>query len=124
MLFSEIIHEESGHVLKVPFRRVHLTGDQKHFDTYDTSGPQNISPRIGNSLALLHFRVFNCFVILFSCVHISSNWYTIYYFQKSPVGAVFIVGLAIWFLWSWGFFKHAQTMGASFWYQIHIFIKE
>jgi len=44
---SEIVHEESGHVLKVPFRRVHLTGDQKHFDTYDTSGPQNISPRTG-----------------------------------------------------------------------------
>ncbi|CAN6316283.1 unnamed protein product [Urochloa humidicola] len=44
---SEIVHEESGHVLKVPFRRVHLTGDQEHFDTYDTSGPQNISPRTG-----------------------------------------------------------------------------
>lgn len=77
MRFSEIVHEESGHVLKVPFRRVHLTGDQKHFDTYDTSGPQNISPRIGNSLAL-------CFVFvswialtfwLLMYVYISLNLY-------------------------------------------------
>ncbi|XP_058099596.1 phosphomethylpyrimidine synthase, chloroplastic-like isoform X3 [Magnolia sinica] len=42
-----VVHEQSGHVLKVPFRRVHLAGEEKHFDTYDTSGPQNISPRIG-----------------------------------------------------------------------------
>lgn len=64
MHFSEIIHEESGHVLKVPFRRVHLTGDQKHFDTYDTSGPQNISPRTGNPMAL-----FFAFVV-YLCTHI------------------------------------------------------
>jgi hypothetical protein len=51
MFCSEIVHEESGHSLKVPFRRIHLTGDSGHFDTYDTSGPQNISPRLGNSLA-------------------------------------------------------------------------
>ncbi|CAI8596858.1 unnamed protein product [Vicia faba] len=43
----EVVHEETGHVLKVPFRRVHLSGDESHFDNYDTSGPQNISPRIG-----------------------------------------------------------------------------
>ncbi|XP_024634968.1 phosphomethylpyrimidine synthase, chloroplastic isoform X3 [Medicago truncatula] len=43
----EVVHEESGHVLKVPFRRVHLSGDESHFDNYDTSGPQNINPRIG-----------------------------------------------------------------------------
>ncbi|XP_074328568.1 phosphomethylpyrimidine synthase, chloroplastic-like [Apium graveolens] len=45
--YTEVTHEESGHVLKVPFRRVHLAGDEPHFDTYDTSGPQDISPRIG-----------------------------------------------------------------------------
>lgn len=45
--YREAIHEESGHVLKVPFRRIHLSGDEPHFDTYDTSGPQNISPRTG-----------------------------------------------------------------------------
>ncbi|KVI03441.1 Thiamine biosynthesis protein ThiC [Cynara cardunculus var. scolymus] len=45
--YREVVHEESGNVLKVPFRRVHLAGDEPHFDTYDTSGPQNISPQIG-----------------------------------------------------------------------------
>lgn len=43
----EVTHEETGHVLKVPFRRVHLSGDEPAFDNYDTSGPQNISPRVG-----------------------------------------------------------------------------
>ncbi|CAN1282412.1 Phosphomethylpyrimidine synthase, chloroplastic [Linum perenne] len=43
----EVIHEQSGHVLKVPFRRVHLSGDEPSFDNYDTSGPQNIDPRLG-----------------------------------------------------------------------------
>ncbi|GMJ00418.1 PYRIMIDINE REQUIRING, thiaminC [Hibiscus trionum] len=43
----EVIHEQSGHTLKVPFRRVLLSGDVPNFDTYDTSGPQNIEPRIG-----------------------------------------------------------------------------
>ncbi|XP_004294241.1 PREDICTED: phosphomethylpyrimidine synthase, chloroplastic-like [Fragaria vesca subsp. vesca] len=43
----EVIHEETGHVLKVPFRRVHLSGDEPAFDNYDTSGPQNINPRVG-----------------------------------------------------------------------------
>ncbi|KAE8674857.1 Phosphomethylpyrimidine synthase [Hibiscus syriacus] len=45
--FREVIHEQSGHTLKVPFQRVHLSGDVPNFDTYDTSGPQNIDPRIG-----------------------------------------------------------------------------
>lgn len=45
--YREVTHEQSGHVLKVPFRRVHLAGDEPNFDTYDTSGPQNINPRIG-----------------------------------------------------------------------------
>lgn len=51
-VYREVIHEETGHVLKVPFRRVHLTGDEPQFDTYDTSGPQNISPRIGMQIKL------------------------------------------------------------------------
>ncbi|GAB2217149.1 hypothetical protein Droror1_Dr00000313 [Drosera rotundifolia] len=45
--YKEIFHEDSGFVLKVPFRRIHLAGDEPHFDTYDMSGPQNISPQIG-----------------------------------------------------------------------------
>ncbi|XP_022970663.1 phosphomethylpyrimidine synthase, chloroplastic-like isoform X2 [Cucurbita maxima] len=44
---KEVVHKETGHVLKVPFRRVHLSGDEPNFDNYDTSGPQNISPRTG-----------------------------------------------------------------------------
>lgn len=44
---SEVMHEETGHVLKVPFRRIHLSGDEPHFDTYDTSGPQGVNPRVG-----------------------------------------------------------------------------
>lgn len=47
LLCSDVVHAETGHVFKVPFRRVHLSGDEQYFDTYDTSGPQNISPRIG-----------------------------------------------------------------------------
>lgn len=45
--FREVIHEQSGHALKVPFRRVHLSGNEPNFETYDTSGPQDINPRIG-----------------------------------------------------------------------------
>ncbi|CAN8285455.1 unnamed protein product [Cochlearia groenlandica] len=45
----EVVHEESGHVLKVPFRRVHLSGGESPFDTYDTSGPQNVNPHTGLS---------------------------------------------------------------------------
>jgi len=45
--YREVIHEQSGQILQVPFRRIHLAGDEPHFDTYDTTGPQNISPRIG-----------------------------------------------------------------------------
>lgn len=50
--FREVVHEQSGNVLQVPFRRVHLSGGEPDFDTYDTSGPQNISPRIGRELYL------------------------------------------------------------------------
>jgi len=52
-VYREVFHEESGHVLKVPFRRVHLSGDESHFDNYDTSGPQNINPRIGMQIKFL-----------------------------------------------------------------------
>lgn len=51
LLCREVIHEQTGHALKVPFRRVHLSGNEPDFDTYDTSGPQNVSPRIGMYMA-------------------------------------------------------------------------
>jgi len=43
-----VTHEETGHVLKIPFRRVHLEDpDQPHLDLYDTSGPQGHDPKKG-----------------------------------------------------------------------------
>lgn len=54
LLYSEAVHEQTGHVLKVPFRRIHLAGDEPNFDTYDTSGPQNISPRTGTKINFIY----------------------------------------------------------------------
>lgn len=68
-VYREVTHEESGHLLRVPFRRVHLSGDEPSFDNYDTSGPQNISPRIG-----LCFRVFLFELILFVSSFPSINY--------------------------------------------------
>jgi phosphomethylpyrimidine synthase len=39
--------ETPATMLKVPFRRVHLTGGSGIFDIYDTSGPQGYDPRQG-----------------------------------------------------------------------------
>lgn len=44
---TEVVHEPTGTVLQVPFRRIHLSGDDPHFDAYDTSGPQDVNPRDG-----------------------------------------------------------------------------
>ena len=46
--YQTIVHEPTGHVLNVPFRRVHLDDpEQPYLDLYDTSGPRNIDPRQG-----------------------------------------------------------------------------
>ena len=46
--YSTVTHQETGHVLNVPFRRVHLEDpDQPHLDLYDTSGPQGFDPKVG-----------------------------------------------------------------------------
>lgn len=47
--YSPVVHEETGHVLQVPFRRVHLEDpDLPQLDLYDTSGPQDgIDPKKG-----------------------------------------------------------------------------
>lgn len=43
-----VTHESTGHVLNVPFRRVHLEDpEQPHLDLYDTSGPQGHDPKLG-----------------------------------------------------------------------------
>jgi len=46
--FTTVTHEPTGHVLTVPFRRVHLEDpDEPHVDLYDTSGPQGVDPKQG-----------------------------------------------------------------------------
>ena len=46
--YKNVVHEPTGHVLRVPFRRIHLQDpDQPHLDVYDTSGPQNVDPHTG-----------------------------------------------------------------------------
>ena len=46
--YKKVIHETSGHVMHIPFRRVHLDDpDQPHLDLYDTSGPQGHDPKQG-----------------------------------------------------------------------------
>ncbi|KAJ8903061.1 hypothetical protein NDN08_006376 [Rhodosorus marinus] len=45
--FTKVVHEETGEELLIPHRRVHLAGGEQPFDIYDTSGPQNLDPRVG-----------------------------------------------------------------------------
>ena len=46
--YKEVVHEETGHTLKIPFRRVHLEDpDMPTLDLYDTSGPQGVNPKEG-----------------------------------------------------------------------------
>ena len=46
--YKQVTHEPTGHVLSVPFRRVHLEDpDQPYLDLYDTSGPLDVNPRDG-----------------------------------------------------------------------------
>mmetsp|Transcript_6664 Transcript_6664/g.17923 ORF Transcript_6664/g.17923 Transcript_6664/m.17923 type:complete len:617 (+) Transcript_6664:42-1892(+) len=44
---ARVVHEESGHELWVPSRRVHLSGGEPPLDLYDTSGPLGLDPRMG-----------------------------------------------------------------------------
>ncbi|KAG5187996.1 ThiC family-domain-containing protein [Tribonema minus] len=48
--YQEVIHEETGTLLRVPFRRIHLTDPDpgcSHIDVYDTSGPLGYDPKYG-----------------------------------------------------------------------------
>jgi len=46
--YKTVTHEETGHTLMVPFRRVHLEDpDMKYLDLYDTSGPRDVNPHEG-----------------------------------------------------------------------------
>lgn len=44
-VFREVEH--NGFTLRVPERRIHLTGDNGHLDVYDATGPQGCDPRNG-----------------------------------------------------------------------------
>ena len=44
---TNVYHDESGHKLQIPARRVHLSDGEPSLDLYDTSGPQGIDPRQG-----------------------------------------------------------------------------
>lgn len=45
--YKRVKHEPTGHILQVPFRRVHLEGDNPYLDLYDTAGPRDIDPKKG-----------------------------------------------------------------------------
>ncbi|KAL7473118.1 hypothetical protein ACHAXS_013513 [Conticribra weissflogii] len=46
--YRQVVHSPTGHVLQIPFRRVHLSDpDQPSIDLYDTSGPRGIDPKEG-----------------------------------------------------------------------------
>lgn len=46
--YKTVVHEETGHELRVPFRRVHLEDpEMPYLDLYDTSGPRGINPKDG-----------------------------------------------------------------------------
>lgn len=48
--YHEVVHEPTGHVMQVPFRRIHLEDKDagcEHLDVYDTSGPQGFHPTVG-----------------------------------------------------------------------------
>jgi phosphomethylpyrimidine synthase len=46
--YKTVVHEPTGHVLQVPFRRIHLEDpDQPYIDVYDTSGTLQVNPHEG-----------------------------------------------------------------------------
>ena len=46
--YKTATHEPTGHVLSVPFRRVHLEDENlPHLDLYDTSGVRDVDPKEG-----------------------------------------------------------------------------
>src|SRR5262245_7848119 len=44
-IWREVLH--GGEMLRVPFRRIHLSGGEPPLDLYDTSGPQGVDPHAG-----------------------------------------------------------------------------
>jgi len=44
-LYREVQHKQA--TLRVPFRRIHLSGGEPALDVYDTTGPQGFDPAVG-----------------------------------------------------------------------------
>ena len=44
-VYLDVEHAQT--TLRVPARRIHLSGDHGHLDVYDTSGPEGFEPRDG-----------------------------------------------------------------------------
>jgi hypothetical protein len=87
-----VTHEETGHTLMVPFRRVHLEDpDMEYLDLYDTSGPRDVNPHEGLPKVSVH-----CVLSCLSCYadelclffrsyhlhHLNSNYITSIYTNK------------------------------------------
>lgn len=53
------MHEETGSVLKVPFRRIHLTDDNPPIDVHDTTGPQVSQQGMGSCMFTKNMHI--CF---------------------------------------------------------------
>ncbi len=48
--YKEIVHAETGHKMRIPFRRIHLSDPDpgcSHLDVYDTAGPLGADPKKG-----------------------------------------------------------------------------
>lgn len=48
--YKEVVHAETGHKMRVPFRRIHLSDPDpgcSHLDVYDTAGPLGADPKEG-----------------------------------------------------------------------------
>lgn len=101
--YREVIHEQSGHILKVPFRRVHLAGDEPHFDTYDTTGPQNISPRIGMQIKLT-FTYLLLFEVFFFSLLVRATFYLYPVFYFYPIYDSYFSFPQLLILFSFSFF--------------------
>lgn len=101
--FRDIVHEQSGHVLKVPFRRVHLSGDEPPFDTYDTSGPQNIDPRVGIDLQLIlmmYFLLIQTTEMVLSSLYISNSHIAFSSFRFWSSICFYIYSIALGFIFT------------------------
>ena len=83
--YKTVTHEETGHELQVPFRRVHLEDpDMEYLDLYDTSGPRDVNPHEGLPKVCLSFVMcayyFDCYYL-----NIQIFMYTSHFISSSTI---------------------------------------